>query len=436
MTLTTGEKFITLQTKTGPVTIPYSEPAVGDKVLFIPDKNGNRIAVKYGAPTIGDTQYIIQAAGGKPISYFPSTTEPLQMRIMIPSGDNLSYRSTDAGASWGPQAYTMPAPYALVYAGKGVAFAVSTGYGCDIYKSTDYGVSWSLFVNAADFLPESMEPRHGCMKLMADGNLCMICRQYFGSSYYLAHIYTVNTTTGAVAHVYDPGPTGNFGAYYGATAREFITVGQSGALVAVFPVRKRASYSNQGYSTRNEIKIMRSWNNGATWSTVFRTDSPTDWYNYEAYNIGYLGEGKFFIPARKSELDSDKYNASLRSSDNGYTWEWGTDVPASTVPYECSISPRGVLPGLVLYHCRNIYYNPLSEDSRIYRSVDYGETWELVHNEIIAQTYNLYFVGEHTYLAYGLYSQANPVMISTDDGASWSHVAEARPTGGYGVLIW
>lgn len=76
MTLAPGDKFITLQTRTGPVTLPYVAPAVGEKALFVPDGKGHHIAVKYAAPSVGDSFLMVPDKAGNYIAVKPGDSTP------------------------------------------------------------------------------------------------------------------------------------------------------------------------------------------------------------------------------------------------------------------------------------------------------------------------------------------------------------------------
>lgn len=76
MTLAPGDKFITLQTRTGPVTLPYVAPAVGEKALFVPDGKGHHIAVKYAAPSVGDSFLMVPDKAGNYIAVKPGEATP------------------------------------------------------------------------------------------------------------------------------------------------------------------------------------------------------------------------------------------------------------------------------------------------------------------------------------------------------------------------
>jgi len=76
VTLAPGDKFITLQTRTGPVTLPYVAPAVGEKALFVPDGKGHHIAVKYAAPSVGDSFLMVPDKAGNYIAVKPGDSTP------------------------------------------------------------------------------------------------------------------------------------------------------------------------------------------------------------------------------------------------------------------------------------------------------------------------------------------------------------------------
>jgi DNA-binding beta-propeller fold protein YncE len=77
MTITTGDKYITIPTETGPVAIKYVAPALGEKYITIPTETGP-VAQKYAAPILGGKYITIPTETG-PVALAVETATPTGM---------------------------------------------------------------------------------------------------------------------------------------------------------------------------------------------------------------------------------------------------------------------------------------------------------------------------------------------------------------------
>lgn len=423
MTVLVGDKVASVPTKTGSVAVSVGSPAIGDTVVSIPTKTGQTLA-KVSTVSVGDKCLFVPDSRGKYIA-IKTYQEPPQMRIMIPSGYNLSYRS-DGGVTWTPQAYTAGELTSLVYAGGGVAYACDSTVSSAIYKSTDYGVTWSLFVEASNFCGNTY---NNCLKLMEDGNLCIIVSgpvppwTPFAEGDY---IYTVNTTTAAVALRFTPDPSVDW-----RWLDPSLVVGADGVLVAVMSI-----WSSRFTGTGNYfgMKIMRSADNGVSWQEVYRSTETLYEHHTPLKEAAYIGGGRFIVVMRRIEVDppiSKENNATLRSSDNGASWAYGPDLPSPsvypTIVGMCSPNSR---PNVVIAQVRK------ADNSEQYfiRSINNGVSWEIVYTVAGGGNWSFYYIGGNNILAYG-YGDT-PLYLSTDTGITWAPLDETRPVGGCCALIW
>jgi hypothetical protein len=77
MTIEVGDRYITLPTEKGSITILYNPPSIGEKFVMLPDGKGGTIAQKYVAPAVGDKFVMIPTISGKRIALAASPVPPV-----------------------------------------------------------------------------------------------------------------------------------------------------------------------------------------------------------------------------------------------------------------------------------------------------------------------------------------------------------------------
>ncbi|MBL7808263.1 MAG: DUF11 domain-containing protein [Saprospiraceae bacterium] len=154
--------------------------------------------------------------------------------------------------------------------------------------------------------------------------------------------------------------------------------------------------------------IFKSIDNGLNWSLITVSEADTTDFQPEYLSIGYTGTFYKLL----SYFDGNQVTRKLFiSHDEGQTWSLKNDEIELVKIFEL---PSGVLLG----------FNQ-SWDSRLYRSLDEGSTWQLVYNEnssLILGQYSTYAIAND----YGIAIIASPtdkeMLLSMDNGLSWSKI--------------
>lgn len=91
MTIITGQKFITVMTRTGPVSIPFDTPLVGDKFIRVPTKDGNSVAIKYNPPMVGE-KYVVFPTRTGPVAQSTETSHDIIVLFgIVVEGDRVYF---------------------------------------------------------------------------------------------------------------------------------------------------------------------------------------------------------------------------------------------------------------------------------------------------------------------------------------------------------
>jgi hypothetical protein len=130
MTISPGQKCITLQSTHGAISIPYSPPAAGEKYIILRDMAGRNIAVKYQAPAVGEKYVIVYDSANRPIA--------ISMNSSGPSGT--SY----IGYKYGHQCVLTAEAKALIMTGVSWLVEGSTLLMSDIWTGKANGVGWGF----------------------------------------------------------------------------------------------------------------------------------------------------------------------------------------------------------------------------------------------------------------------------------------------------
>jgi hypothetical protein len=168
-----GDRTITLPVEGGgTITIPYVKPSVGDPVILVPnDRGAGTIAHKYTAPQIGDPVVVLPLSRGGTIvmglaapliaETYLMAIESLGNGVILiasrpDSGWGRLHRSTNGGDTFTSVSMesiinsgTYPGTFFNIIKnlGGGVVLACTTsqaGTHGQIWRSTDYGVTWTL----------------------------------------------------------------------------------------------------------------------------------------------------------------------------------------------------------------------------------------------------------------------------------------------------
>jgi photosystem II stability/assembly factor-like uncharacterized protein len=169
-----------------------------------------------------------------------------------------------------------------------------------------------------------------------------------------------------------------------------------------------------GGSTFNVVGLngytYRSTNNGSSWSrvtppTAGNYGSPSKYYYTEdLYGVAF-GNSTFVAVGNDGKI--------VRSTDNGASWSHVTTGCQSSCPGNAALYGDDNLRGLSF---GNNTFVAVGYSGQIIKSTDDGSSWD---NVTAVNSDNLYGVtfGNNTFMAVG---QSGTIIKSTDNGASWS----------------
>jgi len=430
MTVSSGDKVASVPTKTGRVTVGVETVSVGDKVVSIPTKNGPVLA-SVSTVSVGDKCLFVPDGRGKYIA-INSGVKPYRLMVSDATAAGKTWFSDD-GITWtaGSDLGFTAAAFAWDDTNK-IAYACETkdsGYSAytRIWKSVDYGVTWSSWTNAPGQIVYDNN-----IYVMSDGNLLVFTAPYTGG--YVPKVAIIDRTTGTATIKYT-------GALQTDTRQDWyagMVVTDTDRVIVCIPFIGAAG-----------ITIIKSDDFGDNWSTydLIPTGGPVDELAYfRPTGLCYAGNGNVLLSFYVNEGYSIYYGSARRSTDYGNTWASMT-LPGDTgYGYDSDIfSPS---PGVVL----GWFITGFAYYSELYQSTNSGSSWtkvtvndssgnpiarvcgkshgwkRLSGNNVICYPYDRDY--------YTPLPPVYPVMIlySRNMGRTWNDISTTYPTGGYCIL--
>jgi hypothetical protein len=325
------------------------------------------------------------------------------------------YRSTDDGATWTQRNYLSNYPDYLASDSAGELYAIAGG---QVYKSVDSSNTWSsiyssypppnqIAVNSANHIFVTLDYGYGLMKSTDGGSTWSSGPYGVGITFGLNGYGYVGTDTTSVIRSTNNGATWSSvvkvgDALYGDSHVEHLFVDRSG---------------NVFYGSAVSGNLYRSTDNGITWSTANTGLTNRD-FNHSA-SLAVSPNGKLYATTDASGF--------YRSTDNGASW---TTFPVVLLQQGGdNYTSTG---GISIDNAGRIFLNTnaTSNVQHFLRSTDEGATWSLSTP-----------IGGNTPLgppfAYAsngdMYSESGypyAVYRSTDNGSSWTQ----QSSFGYGYL--
>lgn len=436
MTVSSGDKVASVPTKTGRVTVGVETVSVGDKVVSIPTKNGPVLA-SVSTVSVGDKCLFVPDKRGKYIA-IKSGVKPYRLMVTDISASGKTWLSDD-GITWtaGSDLGFTAAAFAWDDVNK-IAYACETkdsGYSAytRIWKSVDYGVTWSSWTNAPGQIVYDNN-----IYVMSDGNLLVFTAPYTGG--YVPKVAIIDRATGTATIKYT-------GALQTDTRQDFyagMVVTDTNRIVACF------SFLSAAY-----IRIITSDDWGNTWSTHDMTPTGDPFVDgvsfFRPTAMCYAGNGRIILSLYVSVGPFYVVGGACSSSDSGNTWSaWDSlTLPGNTgIGYDCDIfSP---VPGIVLgwFITGGYYY------SELYQSTNSGSSWTKVtvsqpgwssYYQTCGKSHGwkrlsgnnvICYLCDRDYSNFYPLPPVAPVMVlhSKNMGRTWTDISTTYPTGGYCIL--
>ena len=264
------------------------------------------------------------------------------------STDASIFRSTDYGKTWIEIDFNSTANdyndiFSIVYCGNGIVIA-GTGYNTnfgDIHRSTDYGLTWSKIELDNNF--ESIESLEYC------GNGIVLAGGSYGAGD--GDIWRSTDYGASWQREYDAANDGT-----GLSAVSTIVYCGNGIVVA----------GGQVSNTGGAGLILRSTDYGDTWNIIFTTN-----INY-MISSEYCENGIVLITGIHASAAP-----IYRSTDYGLTWTEVFSISASDTFRSLEYCGNGIV---LAGSARDGASSSNHDTGDMYRSVDYGKTWNLVED--------------------------------------------------------
>ncbi len=366
------------------------------------------------------------------------------------------YTSSDNGATWQPTTALENNPVTYFAADGDGIFYASLLDQAKVYRSSDNGVSWEGFSQGlpADFSIE----RVVCSDIPGDNNIFLYGRDG-NFNYQFYHSTNSGESWTAVSNalqqqnvrVLKMNPTGQLfaglesGIFKSAdnaatwtemnqgiisTGVEAMAVDANNRLHAIVSGQGILSSDDQGASWQKRFETnlfltdLKIAANGMMFSTIFfgnkllrSTDQGASWEdiisnmpaNSTVYSLDILPNG---------DLIAGGANQVLRSSNNGDTWTFMSNIPNPQPGYYITYAVQTNANG-------DIFLFPSTfTPEGIYRSTDGGNSWQEIANDISSQISTFYIEDDGTILAgmsvYGVPNNGPYLYKSTDNGDTWS----------------
>lgn len=169
-------------------------------------------------------------------------------------------------------------------------------------------------------------------------------------------------------------------------------------------------YSNQLEFIYDSERLWRSTDEGNTWTQAVIPPPPMD-------------------VTRMQITDIEMFDLQRGIMTIGHTHSTDEGIPAIFVTQDGGISWTAKEPGS--YHLSNLEIGnngkawAMGQYKPLYRTYDYGESWDRIYMDSISSFYNIQFMNDSLLLGYG-YSGGIPreyfALKSNDDGSSWFYI--------------
>ena len=166
--------------------------------------------------------------------------------------------------------------------------------------------------------------------------------------------------------------------------------------------------------------LLKSYDHGDSWEEVYVFPNPIDTVYCDAF-------GNIFVATTLDRWGSEGTAELFRSVDGGNTFHKVLDI-ASGAPYHWSIASQNGTMFLSEYG----YKGESDNARRIYRSLDFGESWEVVYEPEPMHNYHnhkILIADEVVYQSVGDWPH-NKIIRSVDRGETWELAVDGiHPTG-------
>ena len=199
---------------------------------------------------------------------------------------------------------------------------------------------------------------------------------------------------------------------------------QDGALWAAAPPQGMRSIQS------NLFVLKRSFDHGNTWEHVYRFARPIETVYADDF-------GNIFVATSMGRWDRRGSAEIFKSSDGGNSFRRVLEM-ISGAPFHWNFASQNGLMFVSEYG----FKGPGDNARRIYRSVDFGETWEIVFEPAPMHNYHnhkILIAGDVVYQSVGDRPH-NRIMRSMDFGETWELAVDGiHPTGGVAFdthILW
>jgi M6 family metalloprotease-like protein len=175
----------------------------------------------------------------------------------------------------------------------------------------------------------------------------------------------------------------------------------------------------------DERSLMETWDGGTSWTDISLPETPPP-----AGTLLFDPDGKLYVGSVDLDSDRDIISKLYISNDGGETWEGrgqgaGGEFRSAPVPSIQALYVDSTDPQIFLAH----------QDDRFIRSIDGGETWDEIEEIVRAEgSYPIIVAHPQRKGLYLLRTSSQRVYRSADFGASWEEGLEGVPARGFSAL--